>query len=306
MLRHCLGLCVVQFRTGTREREAVRQRLGDHMAMFFLLLLVAWPLSVNALRTQPNNALTCGDEPCGIHGYREGRCSECDCCPRCWSCAELLHYPCRERNGIRTKVVEAVRESVDVGDAVTWNLFENDHDIPSTGWSQCAAIPSLPPGLTMDDNAIVRGIIQADPSRPRLYNVSFFAFNTLNWQKDMTVLRLELRFTVNGNMRDNLHDEENARAARRADALVHKAFHAYSLWDRDKTNANYETAVRDMKYHLNSLRAELGVRPRMGSPPGQLWMWLGGLHMNIHKLMQNVLYECEIYLGAALLFPGLH
>lgn len=155
----------------------------------------------------------------------------------------------------------------------------------------------------MGDNGVVHGVIQSDPSRPRSYNVNFFAFNTLNWQRNMTVLRLELRFTVNENVRDNHHDNEERQAARRADSLVHKAFQAYSRWDREKTDANYEAAVRDMKYHLTSLRAELGARPRLGNPPGMLWMWLGGLHMNIHKLMQNVLYECETYLGAALLFP---
>ena len=28
---------------------------------------------------------------------------------------------------------------------------------------------------------------------------------------------------------------------------------------------------------------------------------MGGLHMNIHKLMQNVLFECELYCGQALM-----
>ena len=31
-------------------------------------------------------------------------------------------------------------------------------------------------------------------------------------------------------------------------------------------------------------------------------MWLGGLHMNIHKLLENVLLHCELFLGQALLF----
>ena len=88
----------------------------------------------------------------------------------------------------------------------------------------------------MGDNGVVHGVIQSDPSRPRSYNVNFFAFNTLNWQRNMTVLRLELRFTVNENVRDNhhvrddRHGNDERQAARRADSLVHKAFQAYSRW----------------------------------------------------------------------------
>merc|ERR1740130_1030835 len=56
-----------------------------------------------------------------------------------------------------------------------------------------------------------------------------------------------------------------------------------------------------MKQDLRKLRDLLEDRPRLAG--GKFWMYLGGLHMNIHKLMENVLLECETFLGAALLFP---
>ena len=40
-------------------------------------------------------------------GYRAGQCHECDCCPRCWSCAELRHYECARRNNLTTHQLHA-------------------------------------------------------------------------------------------------------------------------------------------------------------------------------------------------------
>jgi hypothetical protein len=45
---------------------------------------------------------------------------QCDCCPRCWTCVELLsrHYTCAERNSLAVHSVLKQREKVAVGDKV--------------------------------------------------------------------------------------------------------------------------------------------------------------------------------------------
>jgi hypothetical protein len=53
-----------------------------------------------------------------------------------------------------------------------------------------------------------------------------------------------------------------------------------------------------MLARLSELRGVLLRRPRLEG--GRWWAALGGLHMNVHKLLENVLFECELYLGRAL------
>ena len=56
-----------------------------------------------------------------------------------------------------------------------------------------------------------------------------------------------------------------------------------------------------MRVELKRLQAVLERRPRAGG--GRYWGWLGALHMNVHKLLENMLAECEVFLGFALRFP---
>ena len=45
---------------------------------------------------------------------------QCNCCPRCWTCVELLsrHYTCAERNSLAVHSFLTQREKVAVGDKV--------------------------------------------------------------------------------------------------------------------------------------------------------------------------------------------
>ena len=51
---------------------------------------------------------------------------------------------------------------------------------------------------------------------------------------------------------------------------------------------------------LDRLRSLAEQHPRLDQ--GQWWAHLGGYHMNVHKLLENTLFECELYLGYALTF----
>ena len=52
--------------------------------------------------------------------------------------------------------------------------------------------------------------------------------------------------------------------------------------------------------NLDKLRELLEKNPRLDG--GAWWAQLGGYYMNVHKLLENTLFECELYLGYALLF----
>ena len=55
-----------------------------------------------------------------------------------------------------------------------------------------------------------------------------------------------------------------------------------------------------MLAELRQLRDLLEQHPRLEG--GIWWAQLGGFHMNVHKLLENALFECELYLGHALTF----
>ena len=55
-----------------------------------------------------------------------------------------------------------------------------------------------------------------------------------------------------------------------------------------------------MLSELRRLRQLLELHPRLDG--GLWWAHLGGFFMNVHKLLENTLFECELYLGHALTF----
>ena len=59
-----------------------------------------------------------------------------------------------------------------------------------------------------------------------------------------------------------------------------------------------------MGAELRRLRSILEGHPRLDD--GVWWAQLGGFHMNVHKLLENALFECELYLGYALTFKDAH
>lgn len=62
--------------------------------------------------------------------------TQCDCCPRCWTCVELLsrHYDCAARNSLPTHSIALNRAKVAVGDWVFWHLAQDTGD---DGYASC-------------------------------------------------------------------------------------------------------------------------------------------------------------------------
>ena len=63
---------------------------------------------------------------------------------------------------------------------------------------------------------------------------------------------------------------------------------------------NNRDTCDNMYTELHKLRDLLELYPRLDG--GLWWVQLGGFHMNVHKLLENTLFECELYLGYALTF----
>lgn len=234
-----------------------------------------------------------GDDGCSAGlGYRDGRCEECDCCPSCWTCVELHHYECAERNGLAVQLHAVVDlGTVAVGQEVSWAVATAAPNASSSGWLQCAAFPSLPAGLVFDDDGTLVGVVQHDPNKAgSSYPVSFFAISTAGWAGGGGgIQRLELRFTVAGNApgadRQAVVDT-GQKAEQVAHAALHAAFGAYKKWEQQ--TLSHGAAVDTMVVELAKLKAVLDEHPRLGG--GRFYMWLGGLHMNIHSACTQLAY----------------
>ena len=62
-------------------------------------------------------------------------------------------------------------------------------------------------------------------------------------------------------------------------------------------------AARLSRSFPRALKSTLHTHPRLDK--GLWWAQLGGFYMNVHKLLENTLFECELYLGYALTFGDL-
>lgn len=130
--------------------------------------------------------------------------------------------------------------------------------------------------------------------------------STADWDDPAVgIVRLEIRFVVEGNVppRGSQFDrgafereQQVARAA--AQQAVLALGDAWNAWERDEVGIG-DTCDR-MIAELRRLRAVLEQHPRLDG--GRWWVELGGYHMNVHKLLENALFECELYLGHALTF----
>jgi hypothetical protein len=240
----------------------------------------------------------------GRDSYRRGRCHGCGCCPRSWSYAELYseHYRCAERNRL-----EVTRRSVDLGTVrVGQVLHEPASDGPTfgRGFMQCPMLVRLPPGIHFTDEGTLTGEVRFDPHRDPVYRVEFVAVSTADWEDPAVgLVRLEITFVVEGNGPPEAFDreafereEQTARAAASRSLLALR-----DAWDRWEGGdvGNRETCER-MNAELRRLRDLLEAHPRLDG--GGWWAQLGGYHMNVHKLLENTLFECELYLGYALTF----
>ena len=258
----------------------------------------------------------------GVSGYRDGTCECCDSCPRSWTAVELYseHY----RAAVRNKL-PIVRHSVDLGrfepgDAVTVNHQhqpDNNNNngngnttnkqlntIPFSGFLQCPTLPRLPPGITFGDDGSLEGTIRFDPYRGNSYRVEFVAVSTVDWQRQGLV-RLQISFEVaNNNSPPPTFDAkqfetDQQRARDRGNASLQKIYEAWDDWENNRLD--HPGCVQKISLALQELRILCEEHPRLDD--GIWWTQLGGYYMNVHKLLENRLFECELYLGQALLQP---
>ena len=237
-----------------------------------------------------------------VSGYRDGRCHGCGCYPDCWSCVELYseHYRAAVRNGLKI-----TWRTVDLGTVSVGEPLHHPASFPASGFMQCPTLPRLPPGVTWTDDGALSGSPRFDPHRPPSYKVEFVAVSTAEWE-DATVglVRLVITFVIEGNMPPEDFDElafrrEQRMAHMTGDRLLSALAGAWERWELQREAGNRET-IDQMCAHLIELRELLERYPRLGG--GRFFAQLGGFYMNVHKLLENTLFECELYLGQALLF----
>ena len=249
----------------------------------------------------------CCDEKSGelqYQSYRKGRCLCCNDCPRDWSYAELYseHYRCASRNEIKITRHEINLGKVKIGDEL--NQSPDDFLANKTGFMQSPTLVKLPPGITFSDHGCLSGKVRYDPHRGSDYEVDFVAVSTVDWNNDSVgIVRLEIKFEVEGNHPPSDFDVagfENEQKEARLDALklLKNLNQTWDLWEGDGLG-NRATCDR-MLSDLNLLRELAENHPRLDN--GRWWGHLGGFHMNVHKLLDNTLFECELYLGYALTF----
>lgn len=240
----------------------------------------------------------------GSAGYRNGRCHGCDCCPRSWSCAELYseHYRCAARNGL-----PVTRRAVDLGVVrVGASLrVETGEDGPvHSGFMQAPTLVRLPPGVRFSDEGTLAGVVRFDPHRGATYRVEFVAVSTAAWDDPAVgLVRLEVTFVVAGNQPPAGFDagafaqeQQHARAV--AVGILNDLGDAWEQWEEGELS--HRDTCDLMCARLRQLRELLERHPRLDG--GRWWAQLGGYHMNVHKLLENTLFECELYLGHALTF----
>ncbi|MEL6338602.1 MAG: hypothetical protein AAFQ65_01710 [Myxococcota bacterium] len=271
--------------------------------------LAALPSNSNEAEPEPiatDAGLGCtGDEvrP-GSAGYRGGRCHGCERCPPNWSAVELYseHYRCAARNGLRV-----TRRRVDLGTVRVGEALHHPADEASPsrgGFLQCPTLVRLPPGVRFSDDGALNGAIRFDPHRDATYRVEFVAVSTVAWDDaEVGIIRLKISFVVEGNEPPNgfdvdafVHEQQQARST--AKLIVRDLINTWLEWEQGQRD-NRDTCDQ-MRVDLHRLRTLLERHPRLDG--GRWWVQLGGFHMNVHKLLENTLFECELYLGHALTF----
>ena len=245
-----------------------------------------------------------GEAHPGIESYRNGRCQGCTCDPRSWSSAELYseHYRCAARNGLKVTRHAVALGTLQVGDSL------NHPAIPALpkkgGFMQCPTLVRLPPGLRFTDDGALSGVVRFDPHREAAYNVDFVAVSTADWEDPaIGIVRLEISFSVEGNAPPKGFDKaafvrQQQHASEAAEHALDKLGEVWTRWQQGELG-NRATCDR-MLAELRRLRELLEANPRLDG--GIWWAQLGGYHMNVHKLLENTLFECELYLGHALTF----
>ena len=254
----------------------------------------------------PHRNLCCDNTAAApIHtSYRRGRCFCCNDCPRDWSYAELYseHYRCASRNNL-----PITRHDVNLGSLKPGSQVDMKPDeslLVRSGFLQAPTLVRLPPGLTFSDDGALCGEVAFDPHRGSFYAVDFVAVSTVEWQNEQVgLVRLEISFVVENNDPPEDFDasafsRQQQEARTEAAQLLEALNTTWNLWERGQLG-NRTTCDR-MLDDLQRLRDVAETHPRLDN--GKWWGHLGGFHMNVHKLLENTLFECELYLGYALTF----
>lgn len=256
-------------------------------------------------RRRHRDAMSCsGGKTTPDNAHRAGGCHCCNPCPRDWSFVELYseHYRCAARNQLNVTHHVIDLGSVTVGTSIYHRLTEGIS--VKNGYGQAPTLVRLPPGIAFSDDGILSGEVAFDPHRGETYAVDFVAVSTAQWgEETVGLVRLEVSFTIQENLPPNDFDlaafkSEQQNASSKAARIVERLYQSWTQWER-RTLSNRDTCDQ-MLADLARLRALLEVHPRLDG--GRWWVQLGGLHMNVHKLLENALFECELYLGFALTF----
>jgi hypothetical protein len=251
-------------------------------------------------------SLCCSEQPSesDLQSYRKGRCFCCNDCPREWSYAELYseYYTCASRNNLNISRHTIDLGTLNVGESIQHNLDE--FSFTKKGFMQAPTLVKLPPGVLFSDEGTLTGEPRYDPYRGASYEVDFVAVSTVDWNDASAgIVRLEIRFTVEGNEPPKGFDVvafQNKQTEARAGAteLLKSINSTWTRWEKRQlgSRATCDAMLAD----LEQLRTLLESNPRLDN--GKWWGHLGGYHMNVHKLLENTLFECELYLGYALTF----
>ena len=239
--------------------------------------------------------------------YRKGHCHCCDSCPQNWSYVELYseHYRCALRNSLKITRQTIDLGTVHVGEEINYRAIA--HNQVKEGFLQCPTMVRLPPGIQFYDDGSLNGVVQFDPNKEASYKVNFVAVSTVHWKNtNIGLFRLELTFIVEDNLTPDEFDMQGfirlqELARKEANQILSNMYTTWDYWEK-QTLSNNETC-QALHLELNRLRDILKSQPRLDN--GLWWVYLGGFYMNVHKLLENTLFECEYYLGYALSFGSL-
>ena len=121
---------------------------------------------------------------------------------------------------------------------------------------------------------------------------------------ETSLVRLQISFEVANNTPPLSFDTkqfetDQQRARDRGNASLNIISEAWNAWENNRLD--HPGCVQKIGLALRELRILCEEHPRLDD--GIWWTQLGGYYMNVHKLLENRLFECELYLGQALLQP---
>ena len=171
----------------------------------------------------------------------------------------------------------------------------NDGLLPSEGWlNQCATHQSLhDTGLTFLDDASLVGAISPNA----LKEIWFTAFHTDGEASPPVVTRLNLHLYINTYRTTQTRLDAQPQVSTSANKAI-----AYYEEYYNRHQLSHAEAIKGMNTEFGKMKVALDKQPTASNGYG--WGILGALHMNTHKLLENVLLEAEHYLGFSLTFGG--